>query len=120
MAWETPVTDWVNGDIVGEDDLNRIEGNLLELYERRAHVVAFAETTTTTGYYTVTHGAGFTPATVIVNSGTLGGADYWTPVGTDSFGATTFRGRAAGATGEPLTAATDLVGQAVCFPTYSL
>lgn len=30
MAWTTPKTDWANGDVVGDGDLNRIEGNLAE------------------------------------------------------------------------------------------
>lgn len=30
MTWQTPKTDWANGDIVSDADLNRIEGNLAE------------------------------------------------------------------------------------------
>jgi hypothetical protein len=30
MSWQTPKTDWQTGDIVGDGDLNRIEGNLAE------------------------------------------------------------------------------------------
>jgi hypothetical protein len=30
MSWQTPKTDWATGDIVGDGDLNRIEGNLAE------------------------------------------------------------------------------------------
>jgi len=30
MSWTAPKTDWANGDIVGDADLNRIEGNLAE------------------------------------------------------------------------------------------
>jgi hypothetical protein len=30
MSWQTPKTDWQTGDIVGDADLNRIEGNLAE------------------------------------------------------------------------------------------
>lgn len=30
MSWQTPKTDWQNGDVVGDADLNRIEGNLAE------------------------------------------------------------------------------------------
>jgi hypothetical protein len=28
MSWQTPKTDWMPGDVVGDADLNRIEGNL--------------------------------------------------------------------------------------------
>jgi len=31
MAWQTPKTDWVSADVIGNSDLNRIEGNLLEV-----------------------------------------------------------------------------------------
>jgi hypothetical protein len=30
MSWQTPKMDWAPGDIVGDADLNRIEGNLAE------------------------------------------------------------------------------------------
>ena len=30
MSWQAPKTDWQTGDIVGDADLNRIEGNLAE------------------------------------------------------------------------------------------
>ena len=30
MSWQVPKTDWQTGDIVGDADLNRIEGNLAE------------------------------------------------------------------------------------------
>lgn len=32
MAWQTPKTDWMAPDGVRFDDINRIEGNILELY----------------------------------------------------------------------------------------
>lgn len=30
MSWQSPKTNWQNGDIVSDADLNRIEGNLAE------------------------------------------------------------------------------------------
>jgi hypothetical protein len=30
MSWQAPKTDWQTGDVVGDGDLNRIEGNLAE------------------------------------------------------------------------------------------
>lgn len=33
MAWQTPKTDWTGADGVRDVDFNRIEGNILELYE---------------------------------------------------------------------------------------
>lgn len=30
MTWATPKTNWQVGDVIGDDDLNRIEGNLAE------------------------------------------------------------------------------------------
>lgn len=30
MSWQTPKTNWQLGDVVGDGDLNRIEGNLAE------------------------------------------------------------------------------------------
>jgi hypothetical protein len=31
MAWSTPKTDWVSADVIGNTDLNRIEGNIAEV-----------------------------------------------------------------------------------------
>lgn len=30
MSWQQPKTNWQDGDVVGDADLNRIEGNLAE------------------------------------------------------------------------------------------
>lgn len=38
MAWQTPKTDWVAGDGTTDTDYNRIEGNILELYNNTATV----------------------------------------------------------------------------------
>lgn len=36
MAWQTPKTDWAAADSVRDTDFNRIEGNILELYNADA------------------------------------------------------------------------------------
>lgn len=36
MAWQTPKTDWTAADGVRDSDLNRLEGNILELYNKDA------------------------------------------------------------------------------------
>lgn len=36
MPWQTPKTDWTGADGVRDSDLNRIEGNILELYSGTA------------------------------------------------------------------------------------
>lgn len=48
MAWQTPKTDWTPADGVRDMDLNRIEGNILELYETASvknHKVIYVSTT---------------------------------------------------------------------------
>lgn len=37
MAWQTPKTNWSGEDGVTNDDFNRIEGNLLHLFENKAN-----------------------------------------------------------------------------------
>ena len=36
MAWQTPKTDWAAADGVRDSDFNRIESNILELYNTSA------------------------------------------------------------------------------------
>lgn len=42
MAWQTPKTDWSSADGVRDTDMNRIEGNALELYNTKAELSAFS------------------------------------------------------------------------------
>lgn len=47
MAWQTPKTDWQGADGVRNTDMNRIEGNILELYKEtaaRADITLFVDT----------------------------------------------------------------------------
>ena len=41
MAWQTPKTDWSSADGVRDTDMNRIEGNALELKNTKAELNAF-------------------------------------------------------------------------------
>lgn len=41
MAWQTPKTDWSSADGVRDTDMNRIEGNALELKNTKAELKAF-------------------------------------------------------------------------------
>ena len=41
MAWQTPKTDWSSADGVRDTDMNRIEGNALELKNTKAELTAF-------------------------------------------------------------------------------
>lgn len=42
MAWQTPKTNWSSADGVRDTDMNRIEGNALELKNTKAELVAFS------------------------------------------------------------------------------
>lgn len=46
MAWQTPKTDWTGSDGVRSTDLNRMEGNILELYKDTAReaIVVYVST----------------------------------------------------------------------------
>lgn len=46
MAWQTPKTDWSAPDGVSNVDMNRIEGNILEVYE-------MAQADVSTGFGTI-------------------------------------------------------------------
>ena len=35
MAWITPITNWIASNILTKDDMNRIEGNTLDLYTNK-------------------------------------------------------------------------------------
>ena len=41
MAWQTPKTNWSSADGVRDTDMNRIEGNSLELRNTKAELTAF-------------------------------------------------------------------------------
>ena len=42
MAWQTPKTNWSSADGVRDTDMNRIEGNALELKNTKAELAAFS------------------------------------------------------------------------------
>lgn len=61
MAWQTPKTNWSSADGVRTDDLNRIEGNILELYKVSAQMNDITIYVSTSGNDTSGTGASASP-----------------------------------------------------------
>ena len=57
MAWQTPKTDWSSADGVRDTDMNRIEGNALELKNTKAELNAFNALKQQVGALSTTVGA---------------------------------------------------------------
>lgn len=61
MAWQTPKTDWTGADGVRNTDMNRIEGNILELYNGKLRVDTYLYVDATTGSDTAGTGTAAAP-----------------------------------------------------------
>lgn len=61
MAWQTPKTDWTGSDGVRNTDFNRIEGNILELYNNSAIRADSTIYVSTSGNDTTGNGTAATP-----------------------------------------------------------
>lgn len=82
---------------------DRIDRNFAEIERSAGHWDTLSGTTDTTGYLTVTHGAGFTPTIVLVTPiSPISGDSIFAQVIADSFTDTTFRIRCLGNTGSAL------------------
>lgn len=68
MAWQTPKTDWSVADGVRDTDLNRIEGNILELYNSGMAQVNFELFVDTSGNDTTGDGTSAAPYATITKA----------------------------------------------------
>lgn len=68
MAWQTPKTDWSRADGVRDSDLNRIEGNILELYGIAAVPAATTLYVSTSGNDTTGRGTSSAPYRTITKA----------------------------------------------------
>ena|SRR2546425_1887279 len=81
-------------EVLTSSDLNTLVVQAAPGSSRTLHIGTFSGTTDSSGYITVTHGAGFTPTVVLVTWTTSGlGGGVGPFMGADSIGATTFRTR---------------------------
>lgn len=68
MAWQTPKVDWAAADGVRDTDMNRIEGNILDLYNRRPIESSIHLYVATTGSDTTGDGSQESPYATITKA----------------------------------------------------
>lgn len=68
MAWQTPKTDWGAADGVRNTDINRIEGNILELYNTESLKNTLLVHVSTTGNDTTGNGTSVAPFKTITKA----------------------------------------------------
>lgn len=114
MTWTTP-TNVTTGTASSSQFNTETVANLQHLRDNRPHAGIGSGSTDASSYVTITHGAGFTPAAVVVSprSPITGGTIFGSAI-VDSVGATTFRIRCFSPTGTGLAAATAVTIQYVC------